>query len=216
MMYQKSNLNLRKIATGLFAAAAASTGAGAVDYDFSGTFTEDNNIAQVPFTVNVTSAITIFTSSWVSGAGGGFDPIIAIWDSTGAYVAENDDGGSAGSEASNSITYNYGLFDSYFTITLTPGTYTATVAQYDNFALGSQLGDGFRYDGDPHFTFTQGYGPAPYFNGVSGDLRNSNWALHLVNVDVQVNIPDSGNSMALMGFGLVSAAWFGRRHRPTT
>jgi len=46
------------------------------DFDFSGTFTNDNDIVLLDFSVDSTSTVTIFSSSWLAGDNGlGFDPI---------------------------------------------------------------------------------------------------------------------------------------------
>ncbi|MCA9262753.1 MAG: DVUA0089 family protein, partial [Planctomycetales bacterium] len=145
------------------------TAQAALDFDFSGTFTKDNDIALLNFTVGSTSTVTVFSSSWVEGNTTGvpvhgFDPILAIWDSSGNLIEQQDDGGFSGQESSNGTLYDVGTWDSYYQVLLGPGTYTASIAQFDNFAAGSNLSDGFIHDSDPHFT--TGWGPQADFNGV--------------------------------------------------
>lgn len=154
----------------------------ALDFDFAGTFTYDNDVALLNFTVGETSTVTIFSSSWDDG---GFDPILAIWNSAGALVNEQDDGHNVGSTMSNGVWYDHGNWDSYYDVNLTAGSYTASIAQFSNFAVGSSLSDGFTYDDNPNFTFDLGYGAQPYFNGVqsSTDARTGDWVFHILNVE---------------------------------
>ncbi|MCC6234219.1 MAG: DVUA0089 family protein [Verrucomicrobiales bacterium] len=186
----------------------------ALDFDFSGTFTKDNDIAKFNFTVGGVgpSTVKVFSSSWLyanAGVGqplGGFDPILAIWKADGTLMAQQDDGGVAGTTDSNGTSYSHGVWDSYYSVSLAPGNYIATVGQFDNFAVGTQLSQGFRYDGNDNFTFDGGYGGAtqPYFNGVwdSNDPRTGNYAFHLLNVGAATHepprLPDTGSSLAML------------------
>jgi hypothetical protein len=186
----------------------------ALDFDFSGTFTQDNEVALLNFTVGSTSTITIFSSSWQSG---GFDPILAIWNSSGNLMAQQDDGGNVGSTLSNSVSYNHGTWDSYYSVTLAAGSYKASIAQYNNFAVGSNLSSGFIHDGNPNFTFDLGYGGAtqPLFNGVwdSNDPRTGNWAFHILNVEAanQQNVPDATSTVALLGLAMLALVGLKRK-----
>lgn len=173
---------MKKLITTLALCLAAVT-AQATDYDFSGTFVKDNDVLRFNFNVASASTVTVFSSSWDDG---GFDPILAIWNSAGALMYQQDDGHNTGTTASNGINYTHGTWDSYYSVFLTSGDYIATVAQYANFAVNTNLSGGFSQDGNPNFTYDLGYGGAtqPYFNGVwdDNDPRTGNWAFHLLNV----------------------------------
>jgi hypothetical protein len=181
----------------------------ATDFDFSGNFFKDNDIATFNFSVAGTSTVTVFSSSWIKG---GFDPILAVWDSSRNLMAEQDDGHNLSGGTSNGVFYATGDWDSYYTVTLAAGSYIATVAEYANFANGTLLSDGFHFDDVPHFTSVNNYGGATQldFNGVRSnpDPRTSDYAFHILNVDTAEQhgpgVPDSASTAALLGLGLVT------------
>jgi hypothetical protein len=153
----------------------------AADFHFFGNFTKDNDVFLLDFTVNSDSNVTIFSSSWDDG---GFDPILAIWDSNGNRVKQQDDGDATGSEISNGISYNYDLWDTYFSMLLTPGSYTATIAQYNNFAKGSNLSNGFEHDGAKNENFTAIFKCSNgQFCDALGYNRTSDYAFHILHVE---------------------------------
>lgn len=190
----------------------------AIDFDFIGTFTKDNDVVGLSFTVGAPSTVTVFSSSWVSG---GFDPILAIWDSSGNQMAQQDDGHNVGSTPSNGIFYNHGTWDSYYQVNLAAGTYLATIAQYNNFSVNTILSNGFIHDGaaGENFTFVNGYGGAtqPLFNGVwdSNDPRTGNWEFHILNVASASQIPPPGvpDGGSTAGFLILAMTAFGLLRR---
>jgi len=188
----------------LWAVLALAGTAHAADFDFSGTFSKDNDIGKFDFTVGAPSALTIFSSSWVTG---GFDPILTLWDAAGNFISEQDDIHAVGAAVSNGTSYNYGVWDSYLSVILPAGNYFVTVAQYDNFANGPTFADGFLQDAEPHFTLVNGWGTQPNFNGTQDllDSRTGDFAFHIVGVQSS-SVPDGGSSFALLSLALAGLA----------
>jgi len=217
--YTMKNLRLflGMAATLLFGSSAYAIPA---DFDFSGAFSADNDIVLLDFSVGVDSNITIFSSSWGDDLGtgdgyvadAGFDPILAIWDSFGNQVAEQDDGSIEGTTASNGTDYTHGVWDSFFDVFLVAGDYTASIAQYDNFSVSTSLADGFINDGNANFTTA--FGAESLFNGVwSGDdSRTGDWAFHILNVEAasQTTVPEP-SIIALFAAGLFGIGFARRR-----
>jgi hypothetical protein len=89
--------------------------AAALDFDFSGNFTKDNDVVLINFTVGGSGAdiVTVFSSSWLSGEPpAGFDPMLGIWDAAGNLIAFQDDGHNVGTTLSNGVPYNHGTWNS--------------------------------------------------------------------------------------------------------
>ncbi|MDN3651689.1 DVUA0089 family protein [Thalassotalea ponticola] len=102
-----------------------------------------------------TSDLRFWTDSFMNGLN--FDPIAALWDSSGVYIGQSDDNPFVNPETQT-------VYDSGFSLSfLAAGDYILTIASYSNFASGSHLSEGFRYDSlDPvpieqHWTRGTGY-----------------------------------------------------------
>ena len=218
---------MRKLA--LLAAAGAafiSVPAAATDFSFTGNFTRDDNVQLFNFTVGSPSTVTLRTGSdagGVNAAGntitrGGFDPILALFNATtGALVGQNDDGG-CGLVAADPATGR--CWDTFFSSALAPGNYTVSVMEYNNFANGPNLSNGFSRTGQGNFTpgFSGcGAGQAAFedVSGTSGCGRDSHWAFDILNVAQAVvvgGVPEPSTwAMMLLGFGAIGLSF--RRKR---
>lgn len=140
-------------------------------------------------------------------AGGGFDPILSLFDSAGLLIGQNDDADSATPGACGSAAVNadalFGVrYDTCMDLLLPAGTYQVAVAQFNNFALGPNLAAGFTHDGNPNFTAGLGCTAGVYCVGP-GDSgsRAANWAFDLLNVEKAAQLPEPA-SIALVGLAL--------------
>jgi len=187
----------------------------ASDFSFTGSFTQDDNVQLFHVTVGATSTVTFRTWSYAGGVNaagqtiphGGFDPILAVFDSTGLLIGQNDDGG-CGLVSADPVTGE--CYDTYFTATLDPGTYTVSVMEYDNFANGPNLSDGFLQQGQGNFTGPDFCGVTGGFYDVTCDQRTNQWAFDALNVGNVTTTPEPA-SLLLMGSGLLGVAGMIRR-----
>ncbi|URD62152.1 DVUA0089 family protein [Sphingomonas sp. KRR8] len=199
--------SLLRVALGASALALFSTPAMAADQSFTGTLSDPNQVLLFNFTVGSPSNVTLRTWSYAGGvnaagatiARGGFDPILALFDSTGAIINQNDDGGS--NVAADAVTGQ--RYDTFLTALLNPGTYTVSVMAFSNFATGPNLSNGFSGGGS--------------FTDVTGNRRTNAWAFDVLNVasvtQVGGAVPEPGTwALMLIGFGAVG---WSMRHRRT-
>lgn len=199
-----------KKAAALCALTFAMAGANANNFSFTGNFAHDNDVQMFNFTVGAPSTVSLRSWSYAGGtnaagqsiARGGFDPILALFTSSGTLVGQQDDAG-CGLVAADAVTG--ACWDTFFTVNLAAGNYIASVQQYNNFNLGS-LGAGFQYSGPANANFRNGYVDA------TGNRRDSHWAFDILNVNdaVQQNVPEPG-TIALLGLGLTGFSLARRR-----
>src|SRR5271169_4094200 len=97
------------------------------NFSFTGNLSAGNQVQVFDFSVGAVSNVILETWSYAGGtnaagtliARGGFDPILAVFDGTGALVGQNDDGGSSVSADITGVHY-----DTYLNLTtLAAGDY---------------------------------------------------------------------------------------------
>src|SRR5690242_6125393 len=192
-----------------------------------GLFTHDDNVQLFNMTVAAVGPVDIRSYGYAGGTAstgtvvpsGGFDTILTLFDGSGAFLADNDDGAGAAVDPATGLAS-----DARITTNLAAGSYIVALTQYDNFSAGN-LADGFVETGHPNFTadpaFTTG-GPCASemfrdISGTAGRCRSGNWAVDFVNVAsvTPVAVPEPG-SIALLGAGLLAFALLRRKRRMAT
>jgi len=192
----------------LFACVASS---GAANLSYTGQFNYDNDVQLFDFTVGSLSTVTLRTWSYAGGvnaagqsiARGGFDPIVALFDSAGQLVDQQDDGG-CGKVGLDAVTRQ--CWDINLAVQLAAGNYTVSIQQYNNYNVSENLADGFYYQGAQYQNFRNG------FVDEMDVKRNGTWALDILNVSpvAEADVPEPA-TMWLMGSALAGMAALRRR-----
>lgn len=142
--------------------------ANAADFSFAGGFVRPNEVQEFTFTVAGAAAdVSLRTWSYAGGTNaqgtviqrGGFDPIVSLFDGSGAQIGYDDDGSLVRD------LYSGVAYDSFLMNNLSAGSYTATVTHYHSVPAGA-LAEGFRGSGRVDFA-----------------ARDSHWALDVLNVE---------------------------------
>lgn len=219
------------VAAAAFAATMVCGPAFATDFSFQGTFDQDDDVQQFFFTT--TGSSDVILRSWgyaggVNAAGdaidaGGFDPILALFNATTGELIDTNDDDETGTVAADPLTGEY--YDTYLDIgTLLAGQYIVAVMEYDNFANGPFLSDGFTRNGQGNFTAVDGFTECPdnqpAFNDVSGEVgcgRTNKWAFDILGVESAIVGPPPAGApepltLSLFAGGLAGLG-FGRRKR---
>ena len=201
-------LRLMGFAVGLLLSGASLS----ADFSFTGTLSDHNEVQLFNFTVGAPSTVTLRTWSYAGGVNaagatilrGGFDPILALFDSAGALINQNDDGGA--SVPADAVTATH--YDTFLQSSLAPGNYTVSVADYANFANGPNLSNGFSNGA-----------LSPGFIDATGDIRDNHWAFDVLNVNAavvvipRVDVVPEPESYAMMLAGLGLLGFIARRRK---
>jgi len=217
----------RGISMALFLTVPGSAFATPMNYSFTGTFSNDDDVQLFNFTADGASTVRLISFGYGGGTqsdgnsvvAGGFDPILVLFDSAGNLIGQNDDSGSSttgacGSGVVTSDPITELQWDTCFDQALALGSYTVAIMQYDNFATGSTLADGFTYTGDPFFTNALAGCSNGQFCDLSGDLAGNNrtnaWAFDIMNAETAEAVPEP-SIIALFGLGLLGLGVARRR-----
>jgi|GEM_PF-1659996 len=167
----------------LLAGLAAARLAAAGGFSYTGSFATDNDKRVFYFDLTAPGAVILRTFSYGGGTnaanatipGGGFDPTLSVYDSSGNLLAYNRDGG-CGSVAADSTTSF--CWDSYLTLQLPAGHYRAVLTQSDNLPNGPTLADSFVYDAQTTFTAAPG-NASPGFWDFFPSKRTASYAVDI-------------------------------------
>lgn len=210
MIAKRTFLGL-KIALLLFGTQSAM----AASFNFTGNFSQDDDIQLFNFSVSSITDIILNTSSF---AAGGFTPVLTLFDSGNNLIAASlAPSGCGGGNPASPDSATGACWDTYLQFTaadlgqLSVGSYLLALTEYDNVAFGPTLADGFLYAGAGNFTGAGGF----WENNLGPDpvQRNNGWAVNLSGVDTAgpVSVAEP-TGMALFFLGLASMAASRRRH----
>ena len=192
--------------------------ASANSFSYTGSFVTDDQIQEFLFSLSATSTVTTVTYSYAGGTNqagasipeGGFDPWLAIFNSSGGLVASNDDG-TCGQVGTDSVTG--ACFDSYISESLSAGSYTLVLSQSDNSPAGGTLGDGYTRTGQTDFTSSFGCSNGEFCD-INADNRTPNWAVDIDNV-TSSSLPGAAapepSTFLLLGAGFTGMVMLRRR-----
>lgn len=161
---------MKKIILGIFAFVNLLLTANAASFHFEGNIANHNDVITVNFTLaNDATNVRLWTDSFLDGLN--FDPITALWNkSTGELIDENDDDDTVGAGQT--------IFDSGFILDeLAAGDYFFTIATYNNFAVGSNIAEGFEFDGQAPIAI------ALWDQPHNGTGKGTYWSAQLEGVD---------------------------------
>ena len=156
---------------------------------FQGNFSLDDDVVLIPF-VSAGGLVSIRTWGYAGGlntnadliARGGFDPAVAVFELNGLLLALNDNGAAVDADPPPGTGF---AWDAEITFPLLPaGTYTLALTQANNFAAGPFLADGFARAGEGNFTGADLGIPGGSFLDISGDQRDSHWAVDITGAEV--------------------------------
>ena len=172
---------------------AAATELRAASITLQGAFASDDVVQLFDVVLNSAASVDLRAYGYAGGTAsngqaiprGGFDSILTLFDASGNFIVENDDGAGVTSDA---LTLQ--AFDARITTTLNAGHYILALTQYDNFVTGLSLSEGFDEAGHGNFTadpsFTSGAAcPSGQFRDTSdvpGACRDGNWTVDFLNV----------------------------------
>ncbi len=170
----------------LMVALLSSFAANAANFSFTGNLANPNAVQLFNFSVSSPNDLVIRT--WSYGGGtmadgtqigfGGFDPVLTLFSSTGEMIGERDDCSSSGPgnicntrEKDPNTNKAYDSILTGLEFYLDAGDYILALSQFENFAWGPELADGFTE------------GAVGFDDDDYNPTRSSSWALDITGAD---------------------------------
>ncbi len=204
-----------RLAAAVVLALGASHAALAANVSWSGDFQQDDQITKFKLMLGGPGSVTVTSIGYAGGtdskgnavAAGGFDTMLYLFSSTGALLAQSDDGVSVPTDPSTGLA----LDAAFTTGSLAAGVYTLALTQADNSLLGFNLSDGFFQSGQGNFTSAFGCSNG-MFCDYEGNNRTSSWALNFSGDSLGAVVPEPGSLALVLAAGGALVAL--RRTRP--
>lgn len=193
----------------MFGANAQASGAG--PSTATGYFLTDDQVQLIDLNLSVAGVLDVKSIGYAGGqtpvgtfAAGGFDTMLFLFDSSGAFLTGNDDGIDSIIDPATGLASDAHLV----TGALAPGHYTLALTEYDNTPLGS-LADGFSRQGQGNFTPTlSGVCNASAFCDWQGNSRTGFYAL-----EISLPVPEPSSASLMISALLLGAAYGANRRR---
>jgi hypothetical protein len=183
--------------------------------NFSGTFSQDDNVEFFSLVLNSPGSVVIKTLSFASSDG--FVPVLSLFDGIGSEITANI--GSANPCNGNTMQDPISnlCWDAYLATPLNAGSYTLALTEDNNTAAGPTLGDGFSQTGQGNFTGPTFLGSPGQFIAVDGSQRSWYWALEITGFDSAVQTPiEAAPEPKLLALALISFLIMIAIHRKVT
>lgn len=202
-------LRMARLGGAVVLAMAACQPALSANVSLSGSLAQDDSVQMFTLTLSAPGAVTVTSIGYAGGnrfngssvAAGGFDSVLYLFSSTGALLAQSDDGIAVPVDP---VT-GEALDAAFTTASLAAGEYTVALSQADNYLLGFNLSDGFAQSGNGNFSAAFGCSNGSFCD-YQGNNRSSAWSINFSGQTLTTVLPEPGSMALLLGaFGALAA-----------